>query len=77
MPVPELKDDCTPEEAVALIRSMPANPAQIRPATESLAEVLQSAQSDPSFELESWQHQWSAVCDYSREGYGSGKATRM
>ena len=61
MPMPVLKNDCTPEEAVARIRSMPANPAQLRPATVSLVEVLQSAQSEPSFDLESWQRQWSAV----------------
>jgi hypothetical protein len=61
MPAAMRKDDCTPEEAVALIRNMPANPAQIRPATQNLVEVLQSATSDPSFDLESWQRQWSAV----------------
>ena len=61
MPVPMLNDDCTPEEAVALIRNMPANPAQVRPATESLEEALQSAPSDPSFDFENWQRQWSAV----------------
>jgi hypothetical protein len=61
MPTPTLKDDCTPEEAVALIRNMPANPAQIRAATESLVQALQSAPDDPSFDLESWQRQWSAV----------------
>ena len=59
MPVEILKDDCTPEEAVELIRTTPANPTQIRPATVSLADLLQAAPSDPTFHLESWQCQWS------------------
>ena len=54
-----LKDDCTPEEAVKRIRMTPANPAQIRPATANLADALQAAPSDPAFDLESWQCQWS------------------
>ena len=56
-----LKDNCTPEEAVAHIRKMAANPAQIRLATASLAAALRSAPADQSFDLESWQRQWSAV----------------
>ena len=54
-----LKDACTPEEAVELIRMTPANPAQIRPATATLADALQVAPADPTFDLESWQSQWS------------------
>ena len=61
MPAEILKDDGTPEEAVKLIRTTPANPAQIRPATANLADVLQAAPSDPTFDLESWQRQWSEV----------------
>jgi hypothetical protein len=59
MPVEILKDDCTPEEAVQLIRMTPANAAQIRPATVSLAEALRAAPCDPAFDLNSWQRQWS------------------
>ena len=59
MPVEILKDDYTPEEAVKLIRMTPSNPAQIRPATGDLAEALQAAPSDPTFDLERWQCQWS------------------
>jgi len=59
MPVQILKDDCTPEEAVKVIRMTPTNPAQIRPATVNLADALQAAASDPTFDLESWKCQWS------------------
>lgn len=37
-----LKDDCTPEEAVKLIRMTPANLAQTRAATADLADALQA-----------------------------------
>ncbi len=56
-----LRADCTPDEAVEFIRTTPANPAQIRPATVNLADLLQAAPSDPTFDLESWQRQWSEV----------------
>lgn len=59
MPAKNLTDDCTAEEAVELIRMMPANPAQIRASMGDLAETLQAAPSDPTFDLESWQCQWS------------------
>ncbi len=55
------KDDCTPQEAVELIRTTPGNPTQIRPATVDLIDVLRSAPTDPTFDLESWQRQWSAL----------------
>jgi hypothetical protein len=61
MPAETLKDDCTPEEAVDFIRTTPANPTQIRPATVNLADVLQAAPSDPTFNWENWQRQWSEV----------------
>jgi hypothetical protein len=61
MPAEVLRDGCTPEEAVELIRTTPANPTQIRPATVNLADVLQAAPSDPAFDWESWQRQWSEV----------------
>lgn len=59
MPMKTPKDDCMPEEAVKRIRMTPANPAQIRPATANLADALQAVPSDPTFDLESWQCQWS------------------
>jgi hypothetical protein len=61
MPGELLSDDCTPEEAAGLIRKTPANPAQIRPAALNLADVLQAAPCDPTFDPESWQRQWSEV----------------
>jgi hypothetical protein len=61
MPAEVLREECTPEEAVGLIRRTPANPTQIRPATVNLADVLQAAPSDPTFDLASWQRQWSEV----------------
>jgi hypothetical protein len=56
-----LTDDCTPEEAVGRIRRTPANPMQIRPSATDLADVLRAAPSDPTFNLESWQREWSEV----------------
>ena len=61
MPVEILKEDFTPEEAVKMIRMTPANSAQIRAATVNLGDALQAAPSDPTFDLESWQRQWSAT----------------
>lgn len=61
MPVELLKDDCTLEAAVALIRATPVNDAQIRPATGNLADLLQAAPADSTFHLESWRCQWSEV----------------
>jgi hypothetical protein len=61
MPAEALGDEYTLEEAVELIRSTPPNHTQIRPATINLADVLQAAPSDPTFDLESWQRQWSEV----------------
>jgi hypothetical protein len=61
MPVEILKDDCTLEEAVALIRATPVNYTQIRPATGNLADMLRAAPADPTFDLESWHCQWSEV----------------
>ena len=61
MPAEDLRNGCTPEEAVEQICMTPANPGQIRPATMNLADVLQAAPSDPTFDLASWQRQWSEV----------------
>lgn len=51
----------TLREVVARIQSTPPNPAQIRPATADLADLLQAAPGDSCFDLEAWKHQWSAV----------------
>jgi hypothetical protein len=56
-----LRDDCTPVEAVEFIRRTPASSTQIRPATVNLADLLTVAPTDPTFDLESWQRQWSEV----------------
>jgi hypothetical protein len=61
MPAQALEDECTPEEAVELIRTTPANRTQIRPATMNLADVLQAAPCDPAFDLESWHRRWSEM----------------
>jgi hypothetical protein len=61
MPAEVARDGCTPDEAVEHIRTTPANPSQIRSPTVNLAELLQAAPSDPGFDLESWQRQWSEV----------------
>lgn len=50
-----------PREAVARIQATPPNPAQVRPATASLAELLNGAPGDPGFDLESWRRQWSVA----------------
>ncbi len=51
----------TPEEVVAEIKATPPNPANIHPATGSLAESLQNAPHDPDFDLESWNREWAKV----------------
>jgi len=35
--------------------------SNFRPATKSLADILRSAPADPSFDLEKWNREWSAV----------------
>ncbi len=55
-------EDCpTPEEVVARIKATPPNPANIRPATGSLAEALQNAPDFPEFDLEAWEKEWAVV----------------
>jgi hypothetical protein len=49
----ESEDYPTLEEVVARIRATPPNPANIHPATESLADLLLNAPEDPDFDLES------------------------
>lgn len=49
------------EEVVAEIRALPPNPAAVRPATASLAELLENAPEDPSFDLASWTRQWQTI----------------
>jgi hypothetical protein len=51
----------TPEEVVAKIQATPPNPANIRPATGSLAQALQNAPDDPDFDLERWTREWSMI----------------
>lgn len=49
------------EEVVAEIKALPPNPAAIRPATASLADLLENAPEDPDFDLETWTQQWNAI----------------
>ena len=51
----------TPREVVAKIQATPPDTTQIRPATSNLANVLLGAPEDPSFDLETWNRQWSVV----------------
>jgi len=57
----EDSDPVTPPEAVATIQATPRNPAEVRPATANLADILNAAPGDPSFDLEGWNRQWSVV----------------
>ena len=61
MPAAVPSDDCTPEEIVEFIRKSPPNPTQIRSATANLGDLLMAAPTDPTFDLESWQRQWSEM----------------
>ena len=54
-------ESVTPREAVTRIQVTAPNPAQVRPATANLADVLRAAPGDPCFDLESWNRQWSVV----------------
>jgi plasmid stability protein len=49
------------EEVVAQIKATPPNPANIHPATESLADLLMNAPEDPDFDLEAWTREWAKV----------------
>jgi plasmid stability protein len=51
----------TAREAVARVQAAPPNPAQVRPATADLADLLHAAPGDPCFELENWKRQWSDI----------------
>jgi plasmid stability protein len=51
----------SPREAVAQIQATPPNPAQVRPATADLADLLRAAPGDPCFDRENWKRQWSVV----------------
>lgn len=51
----------TQREVVTRMQSTPPNPAQFRPATADLADLLQAAPGDSCFDLETWKRQWSAV----------------
>jgi hypothetical protein len=56
-------EDHTPdlEEVVAEIRALPPNPAAVRLATASLAELLENAPEDPTFDLARWTRQWQMI----------------
>jgi hypothetical protein len=56
-------ESVTPLEAVTRIQATAPNPSQIRLATADLADGLRAAPSDPSFDLEVWNRQSSAVED--------------
>ena len=51
----------TPEEVVAKIQATPPDPRNIRPASGSLAEALQTASTDPKFDLAEWNSAWASV----------------
>lgn len=51
----------TLEEVVAKIKATPPNPANIHPATQSLADLLRDAPHDPDFDLETWNREWAKV----------------
>lgn len=51
----------TVEEVVAETKAIPPNPSMISWATDSLAEWLQSAPDDASFDLAEWQQEWDRV----------------
>jgi hypothetical protein len=57
----ETVDYSTPEEVVAKIKATPPNPANVHPATESLADLLLSAPEDPDFDLAAWSRDWAKV----------------
>jgi hypothetical protein len=50
-----------PREVVSRIQATSPNSSQVRAATANLADVLRAAPSDPCFDLESWNSQWSVV----------------
>jgi plasmid stability protein len=54
-------ESVTAREAVARVQAAPSNPAQVRPATADLAELLHAAPDDPCFDLENWERQWSDI----------------
>src|SRR5258706_5310459 len=58
-----LEEDTYPslEEVVERIKATSSNPASFHPATQSLAELLANAPSDPSFDEEAWNREWSRI----------------
>lgn len=59
--VNEPEDYPSLEEVVTRIKASPPNPANIHPATASLAELLLNAPEDPDFDLETWKREWANV----------------
>jgi hypothetical protein len=49
------------QEVVKRIQTMPPNDSLVRSAKGNLAEALRAGPSDPGFDLEAWQRQWSGV----------------
>ena len=58
-----LETDVTPSVAqvVARIKATAPNPALVTLPQGSLAEALRDAPTDPDFDLETWENQWSAA----------------
>jgi len=56
-----LQNDPEFQALIEQIKSTPPNPALIRPATESLADLLKEAPEDPDFDLETWTKEWAAI----------------
>jgi hypothetical protein len=57
----EESESATPRETVLTIQAIAPNSSQVRPATTNLAELLRASPGDPSFDLDSWNRQWSKV----------------
>lgn len=51
----------TPEAVMAQVRALPPNPSSIIPAQGSLLEALQAGPEDPTFDLDTWNQQWTQV----------------
>ena len=51
----------TPEAVMAQVRTLPPNPQAIIPAQGSLLEALQAGPEDPTFDLDTWNQQWTQV----------------
>ena len=59
--VEEELEPVTLQDAVARIQATPPSRSQVRPASGNLADVLKAAPGEPSFDLQTWNRQWSVV----------------